>query len=789
MPYLRQTSFLGGELAPQMWGRTDLSQHAKGLRAARNFFVSKQGALVSRPGTTLVAAAGNANVRLVPFVYSDTQSYVVEFSDSVVRFYYRGGVLESSPGVAVTVASPFLAVHLERLQWAQVGDVLVVTASAGDGYAACGPYELRRTSHTSWSMVATSFSPPAAVFADAEGVPTVTAEPMIVGRLVFTDPTTGAPAPGGLIIGPNDEDATHPAREWRYKSTLTVQDPTSGAVYETLPADVGYIYDGTNWARRTALTSFNLVVYPDKKVTLRRAVDPSAIGGAPYKVLAINYYRGRGDLFGFIGQTKTRDFVDVGAEPDYSLQPPRGTNPFSITNASGVVTSIEKPNAVAFFQGRLTFGGMGTRPGTLLFSATNNYANFDPHKVDVAGEALVFELASRRREIIRSLVGLDRLMVLTNSSAWSIGGQVGAPLDFDSVDARCHVEVGANHMPPIAHGNLVLYARARGVGVYALEYSSERNGFSGIDVSLASSHLFTGKGDLTRSFYGSPAAFSPFNTATTTKNLWDWAFAQEPWGVVWAVRDDGVLLSATAAGEDVAWTRHDTYGWFRQVCVIPEDGEDAVYLAVARPLLGSGAFLGTTVCIERMTSRVKKGTADDIASVDCALRYEGAPTNNISGLGHLEGQQVYAVGGSLPVYGPFTVSGGAITLPVVPPANSGSNLVLYIGLRFQPQAETLDIATTDARMRQKTVSQVGIEVDESRGLEFAETLTAPEAQWAPWRQRDVSDSYGAVGLSTEVLVSPILSGWNIGGRVALRQSEPLPVTLVGLTREVAIGGD
>ena len=56
----RQTNFGGGEISPLLWGRTDLPFWARSLRACLNFFISKPGAAVSRPGTTYVGEMKNS---------------------------------------------------------------------------------------------------------------------------------------------------------------------------------------------------------------------------------------------------------------------------------------------------------------------------------------------------------------------------------------------------------------------------------------------------------------------------------------------------------------------------------------------------------------------------------------------------------------------------------------------------------------------------------------------------------------------------------------------------------
>lgn len=745
MPNARQTNFNGGELAPGFWGRSDLAKFQTGMRRLRNFFVSKQGAAVSRPGTTLVSEAklGNtAPIRLIPFVYSDSQSYVLEFGENYIRFHTAGATVLDS-GAAYEVATTYAAADLARLKWAQTGDVLTLT------HPSYAPMELRRHGHIDWELVDVSFVPTTPYFRDVDGSFTGTRPPYLVTPL----PTA---------------DATHPEQEWRWKVTVVVQDSITGATFESLAADVDTQYDGSAFASRTDAPT-SVCLYSDKAITLRRPVGTPPIpppgSWATLRVMAFNYYRGRGDLFGFVGQTKTRDFVDVGDAPDYATSPPRGTDPFTVFNpATPGIARIDNPVAVVFFQERRIFLGTPTRPATFFGSKTGDYYNYDLEKKAnlFVDDPVVFELACRRREEIRTALALDRLLVFTGSSVWSVAGQQGAPLAFDSIDARVVEEIGSADLPPLVVDGCALFVRAKGQGVRAIVPgyipATTASSYHGVDLSVLSQHLFLGK------------------------SITDWCYQEDPFGLVWAVRSDGVLLSLMFSATDSiwAWSRHDTDdAGFRGCCSIPETDEDYVYLVVDRDIGGALHRF-----IERMTSRVRKDSVDDNVCLDCAKKISGAPTDTLTGLGYLEGRTVYATGKGLPVYGPFTVASGQIQLPETPAPNNGSDVTLYVGLLFTPEAETLDEIATDTRLRQKTVTRVGFEVDNSRGLFVGQDFDG----LTEWRQRQVADSYGVVGAATELVRASVNGRWDEAARAAIRQTLPLPLTLLGITREFDVGG-
>ena len=91
MPPLRQGNFAGGELAPQLHGRTDHPLYSSGLMTLRNFIATPDGQLLNRAGTTYVATVKTSAkaTRLIPFTFGASQNYVLEFGDQYFRVHYR----------------------------------------------------------------------------------------------------------------------------------------------------------------------------------------------------------------------------------------------------------------------------------------------------------------------------------------------------------------------------------------------------------------------------------------------------------------------------------------------------------------------------------------------------------------------------------------------------------------------------------------------------------------------------------------------------------------------------
>ena len=846
----RQSNFLGGELDPLFWGRTDLPIFGRGLRRMRNFFASKHGAAVSRPGTLYIGTSKNdlsePNVRLVPFVYSDELAYVLEVGVADGAMYFRffrdgervlatfldydaqtvafdttagndlfgstsfthariiaddnngaTGTLQieiiSGPGFSdnepienvagagaatanqgshptaanyqdtYELAGGTFAGDLKKLKWAQTGAVLTLT------HPEFPAVDLTRVDEDEWTLEQTAFSTPAPFF-DGDASPTLK-DPL---------PTI---------------DATHPGQQWELYVTLSVRD-AAGRRFETSAWLITEKWDGILANAATALAvAQKLAIYTDRPLTILTGahvpLDPLNIENLDYVVESVNYYRGQGLERGWVGSTTLfGEFVDLGAEPIYAFPPPRGTMPFQLEAYVGDPDVDLYPYAVAFFQDRLCFGATRDQPMSVWLSHTGNYRNFDLMQVNHhSGESLLFGLAAMQYEEVRHLFADAKLLAFTGASSWGLIGSQGSALDFDSVDIRREDSVGASHVPPVKVEDSILFVRTKGTGVRALKLEGDK--YLGQDVSAHSQHLFLGE-------------TVTADLLTYTKAIEDWTFAEDPWGILWACRNDGVLLSLTHTGGEFGWARHDCAGArFLRACAIPEGEEDAVYLLVQRTI--NGALVN---CIERMASRVQRGNQDDDCCVDCAVKYVGAPEDTgtltpddvLDGkvlrisLPHLQGETVWVCGvDNIPLE--FTVDDGTdgygsipgITLDEAFAANNvgEDEVTLYIGLMFTPELETLDAISSETRQKRRIVERVGIELDQSTGVYAGPTFD--EEDLVTSKPNTVAAGYLAPSKATALVSFAVPDKWSDSGKACVRQQLPLPVTVVGITRDIKFG--
>jgi hypothetical protein len=74
-----QTNWTSGELSPQIEGRVDIDKYGNGAATLNNVFVRVFGGAYRRPGSYFaeVTKLSSAPVRLLPFSFSNIQSYII----------------------------------------------------------------------------------------------------------------------------------------------------------------------------------------------------------------------------------------------------------------------------------------------------------------------------------------------------------------------------------------------------------------------------------------------------------------------------------------------------------------------------------------------------------------------------------------------------------------------------------------------------------------------------------------------------------------------------------------
>lgn len=116
-------SLNAGEFSPLMEGRTDLDRYPSSCRSLLNAVAAPQGPGICRGGTEFINTTYDPAAKsvLVPFVFSETDFYMIEFADQRVRFLTETGVL-TYPPVAITAMTTGPFTFTSATLGANIGD-------------------------------------------------------------------------------------------------------------------------------------------------------------------------------------------------------------------------------------------------------------------------------------------------------------------------------------------------------------------------------------------------------------------------------------------------------------------------------------------------------------------------------------------------------------------------------------------------------------------------------------------------------------------------------------------
>ncbi|MFZ5692455.1 MAG: hypothetical protein ACOY5F_14495 [Pseudomonadota bacterium] len=472
---------------------------------------------------------------------------------------------------------------------------------------------------------------------------------------------------------------------------------------------------------------------------------------------AVRYiiYKESGGVFGYIGSTDSTVFGDTNFTADIADTPQTARNPF---NGAG-----NFPRCGTFIEQRLALASTDNDPQAIWMSQSANYENFGFSQPSKANDAVTFRIKSRQVNEIRGLLAVRGMMVLTSGAEWVVsGGSQSDAITPSSIRIDNQGYRGCARVQPLVVGNTVLFAQRSGGVVRDFSYQFSDDAYVGKDLTILARHLFE------------------------NREVKAWGFAQAPYSIAWVILDDGSLVSLTYLKEhDVwAWTRHesgpDNDAVFEDVAVIEEGNEDVPYFIVKRTINGQSKRY-----IERLHTRVF-ATIADAFFVDCGLTYQGAETNKIFGLSHLEGQSVVALADGNVVRN-LTVSGGSVTL-----GNKASTV--HVGLPMEASLQTLaldlgavqGLGTVQGRM--KSVSEVTLRVENTRGVFLGpKDGDRNSAHLVEYKQRSTEAWNEAIAMYTgDIRMTPPWD-WNTTGSMWVKQFDPLPMTILAIMPDVTIG--
>jgi hypothetical protein len=729
-------SFNGGKLSPLMDGRSDVDVYSRGCRELKNFIATTQGSAVRRKGFHYVATSDDSTKqsRLMPFIFSEIDSVVLEFTDLKVRFFSNDEIVMDGAS-PYEIASPYSDDEVFAIKKDQLGDIMYLV------HPNHRPYKLSRFGATDWTLeVVDNLYGPVLDESNPNNVTMAVSGAITVGGTATVTASAATFGHDGLGF-----QAGHIGSVWAFT--------------EASNSLSGY----SEWVQNGAVSAFEYRRYNDRLYY----TGVSGTAGTYAPVHEFGAVSDGGVVWTFVnfgvgyGRMTSRTSSTVAVFEVQRHFPPTivtGSPQFVATKfwQEAAWSDVQGyPSAVSFHEQRIFYGGTTEAPLAIDGSeSTRRFESFDKKNAEDTA-ALRFELTGQTNSLQWLISDGDFLVAGTYGGLAFVGGSTREePITPTSVKARTGARFGSSDIQAVELYNTVQYVARRGNRVYQAKYDELNLKYITDDLSVNNPEII--------------------EEGIVQSDVMD-----DPYIVRWDVTTDGRLVGLSEENNQnvVGWHEHctgervdGTYDTFESIAVIPSTNGDQLWAVVNRRV-GEDTFR----YIEYMEAG-KPNEGDNYFYVDSGIKYTGALTTVISGLDHLENEDVQVLADGR-VQTVAAVSGVTITLPTVAQKvyvgkayNSDlSPMLVDFGARDgTSQGKKKRIHELVVRLYRTLQLKYGDSFDNLKTMIFSETSTIENNEpvlFAPTRPKDK-----IVGFS---------SSWD-DGNICIRQDQPLPATIVML---------
>jgi len=787
------TNFRSGELSPRLEGRVDLPKYNEGAQTVQNMLVFPSGGVTRRPGSYFAGRSKDGGkVRLISFEFSDEQAYILELGANYIRFFKDGGILtEATTAITgITQANP--AVVTAASHGLSNGDRVFITSVAGMSQvnnleftvanATTNTFELSGIDSTGFDAyssggavgkiveVATTYSV-TEIFeinhAQSADVIYLAHKSHAPAKLTRTTATTFTLSDVDFVDGPYLDENITSTTLYASADTGSVTVTASAALFTA--SDVGrYIrfrevleIAHPEWEANKSYNNGDTVRYNDHVYENVTGSTQTSNNSPPVHTSGVETYgaidweyvhddTGYVEITGFtsstvVSATVKADDGGIAVLPDAVVGAANATTRWSLGAFGG---DQGYPRALAFYEERLFFAGTTARPQSIFGSVSADFENHTPGTED--DSAINVTIASDKVNVIKHMMQGRFLQIMTTSAEFTMSGGAGSEaLTPTNVNVLRETTFGTSDITPIRAASSTIFIQKGQEKVKEITFSEAQDGLTGIELSILADHVTRG-------------------------GVSDMVWQQEPELLIWFVHTDGRLIGLTydKANGAIGWHTHPLggNGVVESIASIPSGAEDQVYVSVNRTINGT-----TYRHIEYLKPINFGDDIEDAFYVDSGLTYSGSATTTISGINHLEGEEV-AILADGATHANKTVTDGKITLD-----RSASKV--HLGYNYTSLIETLRL---EAGGNDGT-SQGNIKRIHSVTARFLNTVGAevgPDTanlDRIPFRNSSMAMNT-AVPMFTGDKEISFPSGYDNDARVVIRQNQPLPMTVLAIIR-------
>lgn len=768
-----QTSFNAGELSPRLHGRVDVQKYASGLDQLENMICTVQGNAFARSGTRYVAENTDmtAKSRLIPFERSDTESYVMELSNLKARFFQDEAQVNvpTWPTVSVVAAADLATQQAHGME--EEAGPFWVSGTLPPELSPSTNYYAKNVTANTFQFSAT---PGGAVIVLSGTTYIFTVTPQVdIPYTIVTPYLTAELFDIDYALASTDLVLVHPDHE---PAQIVITDASNNTIFIHSdlalwdgPYDLVNLDGNNTWTTGAGivngatgtLTMATAGTFDTTRDTGRiiRLFDSTAGSGEWYWLELTTFISGTQ----FTVTNKGPDIAGaVAAEPIWQF---------------GLYYDANYPSRVSYHEQRLVFAGEPIS-GSQRFvgSVPGDISNFTPSgdvqrpigagggMTTVVSEAnsYNFTVASDELNKIEFLSSQRTLLIGTSGGLFPVqASSASEAVSPININARRSTSRGATPVKPTLVDDQTIFVSRNLRRIYGVGYAFQTDTYVPADITVLAEHI-TGDG------------------------VTDLQYAQEVESVLWAVREDGVLLGCTIDQQNqvTGWHRHLLGGTdveVESIAVIPAPAgtptagahenqpHDQLWMIVKRTIDGA-----TTRYVEFLEdSFPRTAVIEDAFFVDSGITYSGVSTNTITGLDHLEAETVVVLADGK-VDAEKVVASGQIVL-------TNAVTKAQVGLRYIPRMKTLPLENAGSQAHSqgklKRVDSIAVRVDRSVGGQVARNQE--EAAWDGLLYETNVDIINTdLTLQTKDAVASVDEGWDFRSPIILRQFYPLPLDVL-----------
>lgn len=497
-------SFQFGEVSPSLISRTDSPIYVSSAQKIENMFLRSEGGVIKRAGLKNIYRFTDITIdstkkqqsRLLPFIFSDDEQYIISLEHQKVRCFFIDPVTGNTSLVSTVTSdvngNPLKFDHdyLSEYTYAQEADVMFICHNL------FMPQQIIRTGLTTFEVSPYVFDTKAdnaliyQPYYNFQAFNNKLDPAAQTGNNVIVTTTEAYFDTTGTQVGGNYPDSKHVGVTLKYHDSemeiVSVQSSTQATVNIV---DQLHAILGINSFRTTDGSSTIQVEYKDHGFSVGDSIVITDAGG--FAGLSANQINGtrtvtsiiNDNVFTFNAASTANASIAGGGTPHLESHSPTTTwYEQSFSELRGY------PSAITFHENRLVFAGTIAQPDSIWFSKKSRYYNFDLGDAE-SSDSIQITASLGEVNKIRHLVSNRDLQVFTASSEMYVPSFEAQPLTPTNIQVKRQTPFGIDYVRPQLLDGASVFVQTGGNIVREYIYTDSEAAYTSVAISGISSHL------------------------------------------------------------------------------------------------------------------------------------------------------------------------------------------------------------------------------------------------------------------------------------------------------------